>query len=140
MGELFPYFTVFKSQYSILFCLLILLYFFKTAEDLAEADKKRREEFKSYEMEKEFEKQQKLKEMDEEKKKKYLEELEEQKKKHKKHDPVTITIALWRFFCFASVVFFFAFEVLIASDFFGHSDCRIRIAILEPVHFYRKTF
>lgn len=32
----------------------------KTTEDLAEADKKRREEFKEYEMQKEFEKQQKL--------------------------------------------------------------------------------
>ncbi|KAG8259924.1 Nucleobindin-2 [Homalodisca vitripennis] len=60
----------------------------KTAEDLAEADKQRREEFKAYEMEKEFEQKQKLAKMDEEKKNKYLEELEEQKKKHKKHDPV----------------------------------------------------
>jgi len=60
----------------------------KTSEDLAEADKKRREEFKTYEMEKEFEKQQKLKELDEEKRKKYLEELEQQKLKHKQHDPL----------------------------------------------------
>uniref|UniRef100_A0A1B6K554 EF-hand domain-containing protein n=1 Tax=Homalodisca liturata TaxID=320908 RepID=A0A1B6K554_9HEMI len=60
----------------------------KTAEDLAEADKQRREEFKAYEMEKEFEQKQKLAKMDEEKKNKYLEELEEQKKKHKKHDPI----------------------------------------------------
>lgn len=50
-------------------------------------------------MEKEFEKQQKLKELDDEKQKKYLEELEEQKQKHKKHDPVPVTIgslAWWR--------------------------------------------
>lgn len=87
--------------------IIVLCICFKTAEDLAEADKKRREEFKSYEMEKEFEKQQKLKEMDEEKKKKYLEELEEQKRKHKKHDPVTVTIpvAWWRFSCFAFIKF-----------------------------------
>lgn len=65
----------------------------QTAEDLAEADKKRREEFKTYEMEKEFEKQQKLKELDEEKKKKYVEELEAQKQKHKKHDPVPVIIS-----------------------------------------------
>ncbi|XP_054275042.1 nucleobindin-2 isoform X2 [Macrosteles quadrilineatus] len=60
----------------------------KTSEDLAEADKKRRDEFKTYEMEKEFEKNQKLKELDEDKRKKYLEELEQQKLKHKQHDPL----------------------------------------------------
>lgn len=81
----------------------------QTAEDLAEADKQRREDFKTYEMEKEFEKQQKLKELDDEKQKKYLEELEEQKQKHKKHDPVPVTIgslAWWRpFLCYALLHF-----------------------------------
>lgn len=38
----------------------------KTSEDLAEADKKRREEFKEYEMQKELEKQEKLKNATEE--------------------------------------------------------------------------
>lgn len=87
----------------------------QTAEDLAEADKQRREDFKTYEMEKEFEKQQKLKELDDEKQKKYLEELEEQKQKHKKHDPVPVTIgslAWWRpFLCYALLLFYIFLQV-----------------------------
>lgn len=57
-------------------------------KDLAEADRKRREEFKEYELQKKFETEQKLKVMDEEHKKKFLQELEEQKKKHSQHDPL----------------------------------------------------
>lgn len=60
----------------------------KTSEDLAEADKKRREEFKQYEMQKEFEKQAVLKEMDEDHKKKFEEELKKQKEKHNQHKKV----------------------------------------------------
>jgi len=43
---------------------------FQASKDLAEADKKRREEFKQYEMQKEFEKNSVLSELDEENKKK----------------------------------------------------------------------
>ncbi|CAH1391789.1 unnamed protein product [Nezara viridula] len=57
-------------------------------KDLAEADRKRREEFKEYELQKKFETEQKLKVMDEEHKKKFLQELEEQKKKHSQHEPL----------------------------------------------------
>ncbi|CAG2065393.1 unnamed protein product, partial [Timema podura] len=60
----------------------------KTTADLAEADKKRREEFKEYEMQKEYEKQQRLQELDEENKKKLEEEYKNQEVKHKKHVPI----------------------------------------------------
>lgn len=58
---------------------------------MAEADRKRREEFKEYELQKKFEIDQKLKVMDEEHKKKFLQELDEQNKKHSQHEPVYIT-------------------------------------------------
>ncbi|KAL5290801.1 NUCB2 family protein [Megaselia abdita] len=58
----------------------------KTSSDLAEADKKRREEFKQYEMQKEFEKNTIEKEMDDESKKRYEDELKDKKEKHNKHD------------------------------------------------------
>uniref|UniRef100_T1GGX7 NUCB1-like N-terminal domain-containing protein n=1 Tax=Megaselia scalaris TaxID=36166 RepID=T1GGX7_MEGSC len=58
----------------------------KTSSDLAEADKKRRDEFKQYELQKEFEKNALEKEMDEESKKRYEEELKQKKEKHNKHD------------------------------------------------------
>uniref|UniRef100_A0A6M2E2Z4 Putative nucleobindin-2 isoform x2 n=1 Tax=Xenopsylla cheopis TaxID=163159 RepID=A0A6M2E2Z4_XENCH len=60
----------------------------KTTADLAEADKKRRQEFKEYEMQKEFEKREKLNSMDEEHKKEYEKQLKEQEEKHKKHQPL----------------------------------------------------
>ncbi|XP_026477023.1 nucleobindin-2-like isoform X1 [Ctenocephalides felis] len=60
----------------------------KTTADLAEADKKRRQEFKEYEMQKEFEKQEKLKSLDEEHRKEYEKELKDQEEKHKKHEPL----------------------------------------------------
>ncbi|KAF6201640.1 hypothetical protein GE061_004033, partial [Apolygus lucorum] len=60
----------------------------KVRKDLEEVDESRRKEFKEYEMQKEFEKEQKMKEMDEEHKKEYLKELEEEKKKAQHHDPV----------------------------------------------------
>lgn len=60
----------------------------KTSADLAEADKERHEEFKQYEMQKEFEKQEKLKTMDEDHRKKYEEELKKQREKHNKHEAV----------------------------------------------------
>ncbi|XP_055702592.1 nucleobindin-2 [Phlebotomus papatasi] len=60
----------------------------KASNDLAEADKLRREEFKRYEMQKEFEKQEKLRSMDEEHKKKYEEELKRLQEKHNKHEKI----------------------------------------------------
>ncbi|PNF41274.1 hypothetical protein B7P43_G01464 [Cryptotermes secundus] len=60
----------------------------KTTADIAEADRKRREEFKEYEMQKEFEKQEKLKALDEEHKKQMVKDLEEQEQKHKQHEPL----------------------------------------------------
>lgn len=60
----------------------------KTSNELAEADKLRRDEFKRYEMQKEFEQHQKMENMDEQHKKEYEHELEEGKEKHNKHAPL----------------------------------------------------
>ncbi|XP_034946858.1 nucleobindin-2 isoform X2 [Chelonus insularis] len=60
----------------------------KASSDLAEADKRRRAEFKEYEMRKKFEEEQKLKGLTEEERKKYIQELEQMKEKHKKHEPL----------------------------------------------------
>ncbi|XP_011145754.1 nucleobindin-2 isoform X2 [Harpegnathos saltator] len=60
----------------------------KTTQDLAEADKRRREEFKEYEMKKKFEEEQKMKGMKEEERKKYEEQLVAMKKKHMEHQPL----------------------------------------------------
>lgn len=53
----------------------------QVAEDLEEADKKRKQMFKNYEMQKHFEREQKLQNMTEEERKKYLLEEEEIKKR-----------------------------------------------------------
>lgn len=58
----------------------------KTSQDLAESDRKRREDFKEYELQKEFEKQEQLRRLDEEKKKQYMEDLKKQQEKHNKHE------------------------------------------------------
>ncbi|XP_058805477.1 nucleobindin-2 isoform X2 [Phymastichus coffea] len=60
----------------------------KTTKDLDEADKKRREEFKEYEMNKKFEQEEKMKNMTEEDKTKYENELHDLEKKHKEHEPL----------------------------------------------------
>lgn len=60
----------------------------KTSNDLEEADKRRRQEFKEYEMQKEFEKNAIEQEMDEELKKRYEEELKANKEKHNKHEKI----------------------------------------------------
>ncbi|XP_064548530.1 nucleobindin-2 isoform X1 [Drosophila montana] len=60
----------------------------KTSDDLAEADRKRRGEFKEYEMQKEFEREAQKKEMDEASRKKFEEELKEKEQKHKQHEKV----------------------------------------------------
>ncbi|XP_076170972.1 nucleobindin 1 isoform X2 [Ptiloglossa arizonensis] len=60
----------------------------KITKDLAEVDKKRRKEFKLHEMEKKFEEEEKLKNMDNGERKKYEEELQAMKEKRKQHEPV----------------------------------------------------
>jgi nucleobindin len=60
----------------------------KTGEDLAEADRRRREDFKEYELQKEFEKNEKLRELDEPHRKEYEEELKSMEQKHNKHEKV----------------------------------------------------
>lgn len=60
----------------------------KTSSDLAENDRKRREEFKEYELQKEFEKQELMRNMDDQHRKQYEEELKNQKQKHNKHEKV----------------------------------------------------
>nr|CAG4637259.1 EOG090X0B17 [Ceriodaphnia reticulata]SVE73122.1 EOG090X0B17 [Ceriodaphnia reticulata] len=57
----------------------------QTSKDLEEADKKRKEEFKEYEMQKEFEHQNKMKSLDEEKRKAEEKAWEEAQAKHKQH-------------------------------------------------------
>ncbi|XP_052844476.1 nucleobindin-2 [Drosophila gunungcola] len=58
----------------------------KTSDDLAEADRKRRGEFKEYEMQKEFEREAQKKEMDEESRKKFEAEVKEKEQKHNNHE------------------------------------------------------
>ncbi|KAH8333022.1 hypothetical protein KR074_011735 [Drosophila pseudoananassae] len=58
----------------------------KTSDDLAEADRKRRGEFKEYEMQKEFEREAQKKEMDEESRKKFEAEVNAKEQKHKDHE------------------------------------------------------
>ncbi|XP_023162094.1 nucleobindin-2 [Drosophila hydei] len=60
----------------------------KTSDDLAEADRKRRGEFKEYEMQKEFEREAQKKVMDEQSRKKFDAEIKEKEQKHKKHEKV----------------------------------------------------
>lgn len=60
----------------------------KTSQDLSESDRRRREEFKQYELQKEFEKQEKLRELDEEHRKKYEEDLKKQQNKHDQHEKI----------------------------------------------------
>jgi len=64
----------------------------KTSDDLAEADRKRRGEFKEYEMQKEFEREAQKKEMDEESRKKFEAEVKEKEQKHKE------TLKVFNFF------------------------------------------
>lgn len=60
----------------------------KTGEDLAEADRRRREDFKEYELQKEFEKNEKLRELDDSHRKEYEEKLKSLEQKHNKHEKV----------------------------------------------------
>ncbi|XP_043232121.1 nucleobindin-2-like isoform X4 [Amphibalanus amphitrite] len=60
----------------------------KTTKDLEELDRQRREDFKRYEMEKEFKYQEQLKTLDEEHKKEAVKKHEEELKKKKEHPKV----------------------------------------------------
>ena len=60
----------------------------QTTKDLEESDRQRKESFKEYEMQKEFEHQAKLKELDEEKKKAEEKAWQEAQNKHKQHPKV----------------------------------------------------
>ncbi|XP_052799526.1 nucleobindin-2-like isoform X2 [Mya arenaria] len=60
----------------------------KATGDLDEIDKKRRGEFKTYEMEKEHLRREELKKLDEDQRKQKEHEFEELQKKHKEHKPV----------------------------------------------------
>lgn len=60
----------------------------KTSNELAEADKLRRDEFKRYEMQKEFQQHQAMEGMDEAHKKAYEEGLKAEQEKHNRHDPM----------------------------------------------------
>ena len=65
------------------------MFYFQTTKDLEEADRQRREEFKEYEMQKEYEKNQQLNLLDENHKEEFEHKIEEQEKKHKKHPSVS---------------------------------------------------
>lgn len=60
----------------------------KTTEDLAAADRKRREEFKEYEMQKKFEREMVANELDDHQRPKFLKAQEELKKKHNQHEKI----------------------------------------------------
>ena len=62
-----------------------------------EADKKRKEEFKEYEMQKEFEKQEQLKVLDDETRQKLQHDYDEMKKKHQEHKPVSFPARIQQF-------------------------------------------
>lgn len=60
----------------------------KTSQDLSENDRRRREEFKQYELQKEFEKQEQMRQLDEEHRKQYEEDLKKQQEKHNNHEKI----------------------------------------------------
>lgn len=66
----------------------LLTSFFQTSHDLETLDNMRRKDFKEYEMEKEYEYQQKLKESPEEERKRIQAEHEELRRKHNAHEKV----------------------------------------------------
>ncbi|XP_026727800.1 nucleobindin-2 isoform X1 [Trichoplusia ni] len=60
----------------------------KTTSDLEAADKKRKEEFKEYEMQKKFDEHQKVESMDETQKKEYLDKVKKEEEAIKHHEPL----------------------------------------------------
>lgn len=66
---------------------------FQVAKDLADADQKRKQMFKEYEMQKHFEREQKLKQMTDKEREKFLLEenkLETEREVKQKLDPVSV--------------------------------------------------
>ena len=61
----------------------------KVSSDLNEADEKRRKEFKEYEMQKEYEKQQKLQHLSGSEREAFEKQIKENETKHKQHEPVS---------------------------------------------------
>ena len=75
----------------------------QTTEDLEKVDQQRREEFKKYEMEKEFQRQQELAGMDE----------KHRKEAEKKHDVSMADIEFWIYHCvFISYLIFYEFLLM----------------------------
>ncbi|KAL0280429.1 UNVERIFIED_CONTAM: hypothetical protein PYX00_001720 [Menopon gallinae] len=60
----------------------------KVSADLVKADEKRRQEFKEYEMQKEFEKQEKLKHLQGSEREAFEKQIQENETKHKQHEPL----------------------------------------------------
>ena len=71
-----------------------MLFLLQATNDLDEIDKKRRGEFKEYEMAKEHERQEELKKLNEEERKKAEQQYEELEKKHKDHPKVHHPVSL----------------------------------------------
>lgn len=86
---------------------LRLVLFPKATSDLSTIDKKRREEFKAYEIEKEGIRREKLKGMDEKKRHEEEKAFEELQKKHKDHPklhhPVGINFYFFQFYTFPNL-------------------------------------
>lgn len=72
-----------KWSHSLVFTVILTL---QTTDDLTNLDKKRKEEFKKYEMNKEHEYREKLAHADKEEAEKIKKEHEEQLKRHKDHE------------------------------------------------------
>jgi len=71
----------------------------QVAKDLADADLKRKQMFKEYEMQKHFEREQKMKQMTDEERQKFLAEetkLESEREVKHKLDPVCIEYTIFR--------------------------------------------
>ena len=79
-------------------CVRQCVYAVQTTEDLEEVDRKRREEFKTYEMEKEYGYKKKLEDMSPEEKKEAEERHQQLKEKHKQHEKINHPVStslLW---------------------------------------------
>ncbi|KAL3841928.1 hypothetical protein ACJMK2_020014 [Sinanodonta woodiana] len=87
MDKLYPHHVDVKNPHSFEMADLEKL-IKKATSDLDDIDKKRREEFKTYEMQKEFEKKQELEKLNEEERKKEEAKLAEMEQKHKNHPEI----------------------------------------------------
>lgn len=69
----------------------------QATSDLEDLDKERKQEFKTYEMEKEHLRREKLKQLDEEDRAAKEKEFQELREKHMKHAKVNHPVSLWTF-------------------------------------------